>query len=278
MATTLNQTDLANSALALCGCEPLPDINATDNPAAVDCLANWQQAVTQASRAHTWNCLMAAAVLVPTAQTPIVPTPPVPASTPWAPGTVYAVGVYVTFGEPQYLYQCLIANTATASFTNDLTTGFWFQTDLLNTNPFDPIWLGSLYPSGWAYQYPLPDDFLLLGTLNDNRQDWPEAEYEIIGSNLYTNCSTAVIKYVQYVTDTTRFDALFAGCVILLLASMIATRRRQDDTNIATNLYAQYRRALSAARAKDAGERKPRRWNPVPNSRFVGSRYWSTNG
>ena len=268
---------MANSALALCGAEPLDDINAVDNPAAVDCLKNWQQALSQLGRSHTWSCLMTAAVLQPTAQDPIVPPSPAITAVAWAPNTAYVVGTYVTFGSPAYYYQCLIANTSTASFTNDLTSGFWFQTDLYNTDPFNPNAQASLYPSAWAYQYPLPPDFLLLSTLNDDPLSGPEEEYQIIGINLYTNASTAVIKYVQYNTDTTRYDSLFVGCLILLLASYIASRRRQDDTNIAARLYAQYRRALTEARSKDAGERKPRRFSPVNNSRWVASRYFSTN-
>lgn len=220
---------------------------------------------------------MAAVVLQPTAQTPITPPSPAVTANPWAPATVYAAGDYVTYGSPAYIYQALIANTSSASFTNDLTSGFWFQTDIYNTDPFNPNAQASLYPSAWAYQYPLPPDFLLLSTLNDSPFSGCETEYEIIGINLYTNASQAVIKYVQYNEDTTRYDALFVGCLILLLASYIASRRRQDDTQIAARLYAQYLKELSKARAKDAGERKPRRFSPVNNSRWVASRYFSTN-
>ncbi len=272
--TTLSQTDICNTALGLLGCQPLTDITAVDDPAAVDCLAQWQQALSKVSRSHTWNCLMATAVLVPTAQTPIDPATPTPASTPWAPLTAYAANEYVTYGGQ--LYQALIANTSTASFTNDLTAGFWFETDVLNTNPFGNQ-QAALYPSGWAYQYPLPADFLLMAALNDNPMAQPQQQFEIIGINLYTNEPQAVIKYVQYQTDTTRYDSLFVGCLALLLASMIATRRRQDDANLSASIYSQYLKSLAQARAKDAGERKPRRFDPVANSRFVGSRYWSTN-
>jgi hypothetical protein len=275
MPTTLAKVDLYNMALAELGVEPIADITDLTNPSVVDCNANWQLALAAVSRSHTWNCLMNAVNLVATPQIPITPLPPVPPSRPWAPATLYVAGVYVTYGGA--LYQALITNTSTAIFANDLTAGFWFQTDTFNSNPFDPNQLAALYPSGWAYQYPLPGDCLLLVALNDNPLTGPDPEYEIIGINLYTNEVQAVIKYVQFNEDTTRYDSLFAGCVVLLLASMVATRRRQDDTNVSAELLARYQKALSAARTKDAGERKPRRFEPVQNSRFVGSRFFSTN-
>lgn len=275
MGTSLSRTDLANQALSNIGAQPIEDFDDTDNTSATEVRGNWELAVAETGRAHAWNCLMAAVQLQPTAQIPISPAVPVPASTAWAPLTAYAAGAYVTYGGA--LYQALIANTSTASFINDLTAGFWFETDQLNVDPFNPNAIAAQYPSGWAYQYPLPPDCLLMVALNDNPTVGPEQEYEIIGINLYTNQSQAVIKYVKYTEDTTRFDALFAGCVVLKLSASIATRLRQDDTSIAVRMEQLYARSLTAARAKDAGERKPRRFNPVANSRFISSRWASTN-
>lgn len=273
--TTLSKTDLANNALSNIGAQAIDDFDDSTNTSAIAVRGNWQLAVAEVARAHAWNCLMAAVQLTATAQTPITPPTPVPASTPWAPLTAYAAGTYVTYGGA--LYQALIANTSTNSFINDLTAAFWFETDLLDTNPFDPNALASLYPSGWAYQYPLPADCLLMVALNDNPTCGPEQEYEIIGINLYTNQDQAVIKYVQYTEDTTRYDSLFAGCVVLKLGASIATSLRQDDLQIAARMDQAYQRALTAARTKDAGERKPRRFSPVQNSRFISARWASTN-
>ncbi len=275
MPTTLGKVDLFNAALALLGCEPLADVNSADDPATVDCNRNWQITLSEVGRAAFWNCLMAAVNLSATPQTPIIPGPPVPASTPWAPATVYAAGAYVTYGGQ--LYQALIANTSTASFVNDLTAGFWFQTDVFNADPFDPGQLAAQYPSGWAYQYPLPGDCLIVATLNDNPLTGPVEEWEVIGINLYTNEDHAVIKYVQYNEDTTVYDAMLANCLTLKLAARIATRRRQDDVNIAAALEAKYQDALHKARQKNAGERTVRRFEPAVNSRFITSRRWSTN-
>lgn len=262
-------------ALSNVGAQAISDFDDLTNTSAIEVRGNWQLAVSEVARAHAWNCLMVAVQLTATAQTPITPPTSVPASTPWAPLTAYAAGDYVTYGGA--LYQALIANTSTASFINDLTAGFWFETDLLDVDPFNPDALAAQYPSGWAYQYPLPADCLLVVALNDNPTVGAEQEYEIIGINLYTNRSQAVIKYVAYTEDTTRYDPLFAGCVVLKLAASIATNLRQDDTQIAARMEAGYQRALTAARTKDAGERKPRRFNPVANSRYISSRWASTN-
>lgn len=275
MPTTLAKIDLINMALSKIGAQSIDDIDDTENTSAIEARINWQLAVAEVGRAHAWNCLMEAVQLSATPQTPITPATPTPSSTAWAPATAYAAGEYVTYGGA--LYQALIANTSSASFINDLTQAFWFETDLLNVSPFDPWSLGSQYASGWAYQYPLPDDCLLLVTVNDTPYYAPATEYEIIGINLYTNIDEAIIKYVKFTEDTTRYDPLFAGCVVLMLASKMATRLRQDDANIATNMTMQYMKALSAARTKDAGERKPRRFNPIANSLLIASRYGSTN-
>lgn len=276
MPTTLSKEQIMNSALARIGVKPVADFADLDSIPAEQCLLQWDFAFSEIGRAHAWNCLLKPAVLQVEEQEPITPADPVPASTPWAPGTVYAVGDYVTYGDPAYLYQALIANTATASFTNDLTAGYWLQTDIYDANPFSGS--GANYPSGWSYKYPLPEDCLLLAELNDQpckqgyKQDW-----EIMGSDLYTNDSRAVIKYVSAEPDTTRYDSLFVGCLVLLLASKIATILRQDDTNISTTMLQLYSKAMHEARAKDGAEKIAVRFDPVANSRFVGSRFRSTN-
>lgn len=275
MPTTLAKVDLFNLALAHVGAQLITDPNDTSNPSAVECNTNWQLALASVARSHPWNCLMVAAQLQPTAQTPIVPVPPGVTSTPWAPLTAYAANVFVTYGNA--LYQALIANTSTNSFINDLTAGFWFETDLLNIDPFNPNSLGSNYASGWAYQYPLPQDCLLVYTYNDQPMTSPEKEWEIIGINLYSDMDTAVIHYVQYNEDCTRYDGMFTDCLVLKLASMIATRLRQDDTQIAQGAKAEYLKQLSAARTRDANERRSRRFVPQQNSNLIRSRYFSTN-
>lgn len=276
MPTTLSKQSICNQALALIGVKPINDIDAQDDIPAEQCRVNWDLAFSALGREHAWNCLLTPVALVAEAQTPIVSPEPVPASTNWAQSTAYAVGDYVTFGEPQYIYQCLIAHTSTASFTNDLTAGYWFQTDILDPDPFaeNP---GENYASGWAYKYPLPEDCLLVVEINNVPAGGPETEFEIMGSALYTNNDTAIIKYVKADPDTTRYDSLFVACLVYGLASRLATVLRQDDTNISVTMKQLYNRELNGARQKDSSERKPRRFDAVANSNWVGSRYRSTN-
>lgn len=265
-------------ALSKIGAQAISDFDDTNNTSAVEVKLNWQLALAEASRAHRWNCLMTTAVLVPTAQTPVPDAPVPPVTTPWAPFTSYVANQYVTYG--LQIYQAFYDNTSTANFINDLTAGYWFETDITDPNPsFGGSGYGGNYPSNWAFQYPLPGDCLLVAEYNQQQPNPGQLQqWEIIGINLYSNQNTGVIKYVQYNEDCTRYDALFTACLVLLLASKVATRLRQDDTQISGACYQQYLKQLAQARAKDGGEQLRRRFTPQANSRWVNSRFRSTNG
>ena len=261
-------------ALSQIGAQTIASLGDQTNTSSVSCATNWTLAFLAVAREHDWNCLMVDAVLSPVPQTPIVPAGVPAGTTAWAPFTSYAAGDYVTYGGS--LYQALIANTSTASFVNDLTAAFWFETDVLNTNPFGQC-TASNYPSGWNYKYSLPADFVKLSSLNfsECREFLPPNE--IKGRFLYTDEGSAVIQYVAALTDTTIYDSLFTNALMFMLASKIATQLRQDSGAISSQMLAYYERALREARMKDGNEGTPRRFNPVANSRLVASRYNSTN-
>lgn len=281
--TTLSKTDICNQALSLVGSQTITDITDTQNLPAVACNTNWQMAVAEASRSHMWNCLMKSFQLTSTPQDTVVPlVSSIPTSPPaFAGSTLYTANTsYVQYGTG--IYQCLVTYTSAASpnFTVDLTAGYWFQTDVFNPDPFALTPSGSNYVSGWSYQYPLPSDFLLLYALNDQPAEgvsFPTTPYEIIGNNLYTDCSQAVIKYVAYTEDATRYDSLLTSCITYLLASKVATVLRQDGSATAAMMLQAYARTLAQARTRDANEKKIRRYSPVQDSRFIGSRRYSTN-
>lgn len=278
MPTSLSKTDLANMALSRIGAQAVSDLTDTQNTSAVEVSLNWQLALAEASRAHRWSCLMNTAALTPTAQTPLPDAPVNPPTTAWAPLTSYVANQYVTYG--LQIYQAFFNHTSSNNFTNDLTSGLWFQTDITDPNPsFGGSGYGGNYPSNWAFQYALPGDCLLVAEYNQ-QQPTPGVEqtWEVIGINLYSNQNTGVIKYVQFNEDTTRYDALFIACLVQLLASKIATRLRQDDTQISAGCYQQYLKQLAQARAKDGGEQLRRRFTPQANSRWINSRFRSTNG
>jgi hypothetical protein len=206
---------------------------------------------------------------------------------PWAEFTAYAANAYVTYGN--YFYQVLVAYTSSNNFLNDLTSGFLAQTDQqsgqnVSDLTLDSCFGGSQYPSGWAFEYALPDDFQLLGILNGNIcWDFDGSGsggglYEIMGTSLFCNSPLAVIQYVKNQPDTTQFDSMFTHCLTFLLASMIATALRQDGGKLEGEMLGLYNRALSSARAKNGGEAMPRRFSPLRSSRILRSRYWWGDG
>ncbi len=275
MPTPLSQTDICNIALAQIGALAISSLADTANTSSVACATTWPLAFLAVAREHNWNCLTTDAVLSPVPQIPIVPVTPPPGTTNWAPFTAYAANAYVIYGDPTTLYQALIAHTSTASFINDLTSAFWFQTDDLNPDPFCSP--GQNYPSGWGYKYSLPADFVKLIGINGqcDREFLPDNEVQ--GRFLFTDASSVVITYVAALADTTIYDSLFTNALVFMLASKIATTLRQDSGQISAQMTSYYVAALREARMKDANEGTPRRFNPVANSLLVASRYRSTN-
>lgn len=284
MSGTLSQTNICNLALMRLGQRKIQNITDQSDPNAIACNVGWQQALSEVSRETPWNCLNTRKYLVALAppsgtQNPN-PIPPPPA--PWAPNTNYAVNDLTTYAGQ--LYQCLIANTSSSSFTIDLTKGYWFQTTI-----FYPNYLGP-YPGGnagtlyeWAYAYALPTDFILMIELNGVNcwNSWGNTTgslFEIYQGNIYCNTPNADIKYNRYETDTTKFDSLFTGALVLNLAATIATTCRKDDASLSLTLQNEYKKYVTRARTKNAGESNPKRYSIVSQSRFVGSRYNSTNG
>ena len=302
----LAQTDICNLSLLAIGQGKIQSITNQSDPNAVACNVAWNEAFGAVARATPWNCLKQWASLgqtiPPTTTTSFGTNIPSTATT-WAPATNYAVNAYVIFAG--YLYQCLIANTSSGNFTVDLTKGYWFQ-----TNTFSPSFFG--VPPGntapgapWSYSYSLPADFIAMVNLNGNScwggwgwgsgwgggwggigwgggygsgQSAQGSPHEIYGRLLYTNDAQANIIYIQYQTDTTVYDSLFTECLVLKLASMIATGLRKDDAALAGRMSGMYEAKLPEARTKNAGEDKLRRYNPVASSRFIRSRRRSTNG
>jgi hypothetical protein len=294
----LSQTDIVNLALMQLGQGKIQSLTNQNDPNAVAALVAWNQAFGSVARETPWNCLKAPAILGQ-AIIPVTWTPPntnIPSTaTTWAPGTAYAVNAYVIFAG--YLYQCLIANTSSGNFTVDLTRGYWFQTTTFSPNFFGPYPGNASPAAGWLYGYTLPPDFIALVRMNNFNcwggwgwgYGWGGAggggggifggrSHEIFGRILYTNSANASIVYIQYQTDTTVYDSLFTDALVLKLAAMIATHLRKDNAELSMRLGQMYERVLAEARVKNAGDDRLKRFNPVARSRFVRSRWQSTNG
>lgn len=282
----MTQTDIVNVALQKIGQRRIQSIDDTTDPNAIACNVAWNLALGEISRETPWNCLKARATLTQLAPAPDSPAanPDIPpGTTNWAPATAYAVNDYVLFGgTPAYLYQCLIANTSSASFPADLTKGWWFQTTI-----FSPNYLNQQGNAGsgflWQYAYELPDDFMLLVMLNDayawaNIGNTFGALYEIYQKVLYCNQPTADIKYNKFETDTTNYDSMFIEALTFNLASMVATMLRKDDAKLGSMMKQFYQQAVTRARMKNGNEINPQRYFVPSQSWFRGARYRSTNG
>lgn len=249
---------------------------------AIACNVGWDQALGEVSREAPWNCLMTRAYL--TLLAPVTPSscPPgiPPQPPPWVPATNYAVNAFVTYAGQ--LYQCLIANTSGPSFTVDLTKGYWFETTFFYPNYLGPFPGGNAGPLyGFAYAYKLPRDYVLLVELN-GINCWNSRNvgslYEIYQNVIFCNTPFADAKYVRNEPDTTKYDPLFNGALVLNLASIIATTLRKDSGDLSIKLRQEYQSYITRARVKNAGESNPRRYNQIQQSRFVASRRRSTNG
>ncbi|GAF78489.1 unnamed protein product [marine sediment metagenome] len=71
----------------------------------------------------------------------------------------------------------------------------------------------------WDYQFALPDDFLMMRSIYENRfSEENLRSYALEGNLLLTNENSMQIRYIKKVTDTTEFDPLFTEVLILTLA------------------------------------------------------------
>jgi len=71
----------------------------------------------------------------------------------------------------------------------------------------------------WDYQFILPEDFLRMKSIYENRfSDVNLDSYALEGTLLLTNESEMSIRYIRKVTDVTEFDPLFVDVLVLHLA------------------------------------------------------------
>ncbi len=316
MSLNSSQTDIANLALMQLGQRTIQSIADQTDANARAAKIVWPLALGILSRETPWNCLKRRKSLTPLAPAPDSPDGELlPPSTGgggsgfssgfssgfggsggsggggggggsgsyWTPATNYAVNDYILFGSPAYLYQCLIANTSGFSFTEDLTKGYWFQTDRFSPNFLSPDAGNASRLYEWTFAYVLPTDFILLIELNgqnvfyDGGGNTFGSLYEIYQNVLYCNTQTADIKYNRLESDTTLYDTMFIDALVYRLASMMATTLRKDDSQLSMKMMQMYQAVITRARVKNGNESNARRYSVVSQSRFIGARRYSTN-
>jgi len=71
--------------------------------------------------------------------------------------------------------------------------------------------------SGWIYSFPLPADYIAMVEVLPEYTD-----YEIVSNHIYTNESSALVKYIYRQEDSTTWTPLFSDAVMYQLAYRIA--------------------------------------------------------
>jgi hypothetical protein len=124
----------------------------------------------------------------------------------------------------------------------------------------------------WKYAFGLPVDFGRMLTFNSFAPTMPVTQFQIVGNQLYSDESTAVISYIQKIVDENLFDPLFVDALVLRLAAKLA-RPLAGSLDIEKMMNGQFEKSLAEARRIDAGEGIPRRKMLWVDSDLVQSRY-----
>lgn len=243
--TPLNQVQICNLALSRIGAQAITSITDTTNPSAIACNTWWTMIVSEVGRSAPWKCLMKRVMI-----NPVTGYPPA------------AVGGVT----PPYLYEW----NAQYALPSD-----YLRMVMLNGNDV------------WASNGFIGDEFEVYGQALLNPSLSPPAT-PIFGPSLFGSPTpdpttglppTADVKYTAYTDDTTTWDQLFVACVAALLSVRIATVIRKDDTQMAQAMEKEYLGVLLPRALKiDGNEAKPVRYCIDSESRFIGSRWCSTNG
>ena len=128
---------------------------------------------------------------------------------------------------------------------------------------------------GFAYQFPMPADFVRLVAVNeisiwDNEiADWFELENGLdsddldVGTVLLTDASSIRIKYIADIEDTQRFDPLFVRALSVLLAARAARAITGSDSRGAQLLQEYESIALPKAQFTDGVETRSNENPPI---------------
>ena len=123
--------------------------------------------------------------------------------------------------------------------------------------------LGSAGTPNWEYtnSFELPTDCLRVLEVY-NISDVRVYDWKVIGYSssdklrLMISSSSAEVKYIAQITDTVKFDALFANCLVYLLASRLAMPLTGQDALVARN-YELYQKTLLDAKLLNSQESMP---------------------
>ena len=107
----------------------------------------------------------------------------------------------------------------------------------------------------WDYQYPLPNDFLAMRSIYEDRvSDENIDPYELEGKMLLTDETEMSIRYIKKVTDPTEFDPLFVEVFILKLGLKFISSLAGGSPKLQETLQNELRVIMPAVRALDRQE------------------------
>jgi len=125
----------------------------------------------------------------------------------------------------------------------------------------------------WDYQYILPNDFLRMKSIYENRfSDENIDSYALEGKRLLTNETEMSIRYIRKVTDVTEFDPLFVQVLVLQLDLKLITGLAKTDPELKESIKNDLRLLMPSVRALDRqetntiGESDLNTWN---NARYT---------
>jgi len=171
-----------------------------------------------------------------------------------------------------------------------VANGQWYVT-VINANNFtldDSVFAGT-YTSGtgevvgipqfdWDFQHTLPSDCLRPISINAGGGQLEDAgaEFQFEKGLILTDEETINLKYIQRITDVTKYPADFVTAFSFLLAAYIA-QDTQGATGRATDMRQFYEKAVAPpVKARDANEGKGRRIPPFNDSQVIAARMGGT--
>ena len=239
MSLNTNLTGICNMALSRMGEPPIQNVN-DGSPVSNICSIWLSQCIQEVGRSTRWNCLSKRQNL----------------------------GRDSTYGK---LNPCSpqVTQASIGSFP-------WWSPGAGPCSPFCPPLLYE-----WSSRFQLPADFIRALELNgvDCWDNFNGDKFEIYGRFLYTDERFCDLKYVAYTEDATLYDSAFIGALYMMLAARIATPIRKDDGQLAAQLEEIYQmESLPTARRLNGNEGHRRRYDPGTQSKFIRSRWGSTNG
>lgn len=119
----------------------------------------------------------------------------------------------------------------------------------------------------WDYQFPLPDDFMRMTSIYENRFSSENLRsYALEGDMLLTNESSMEIRYIKQVKDVSKFDPLFLKMLVLLLADVLigplkAGKEKQAKIDEALKVLMPQVRAMDAEETNTIGKYELESWN-----------------